>query len=164
MRWVIGRYGFLHARIEAMARRLRGDERGVSFILTAISLTVLIGFGGLAVDVVMWEVSKHSMQGAADQAALAAATAYANAGETVALGDSANAKNAAFAVAYVSGFVPPAVVTAVPAPNNGTTCISDGCLLVTIAQPQQRYFTAMFGTGDVPVSVSAVSTLTVSAN
>jgi Flp pilus assembly protein TadG len=163
MRWVIAKYRSVHARIEAVAHRLRADERGVTFVLTAMSAAVLIGFVGLATDVVMWEVQQRDMQGAADQAALAGATAYADAGETVALGDSTTAQNAAQAIAYKSGFVSPATVTAVKY-NNGTTCTSDACLQVTITQNQQRYFTALFSTSAVPVSASAVSIITVSAN
>src|SRR5260370_29360428 len=102
MRWTIAKLRPLHARFEAMARKLRADERGVSGIVTAIALTALMGFSGLAIDVVMWEVSQRSMQGAADQAALAAATAYRNAGETTPLGVNTTAWNAAYATAIQS--------------------------------------------------------------
>ena len=44
MRWTSAKIRSLHARIEAMARQLRGDERGASFVVTAIALTVLMGF------------------------------------------------------------------------------------------------------------------------
>src|ERR1700693_3501249 len=96
---VIAKYRSLHPRIEATARRLRADQRGVTGIVAAIAATVLLGFCGLAVDVVMWQVQQRTMQGAADQAALAAATAYKNAGETVALGDSTGGPNGAYATA-----------------------------------------------------------------
>src|SRR5260370_39966517 len=138
MRWTIAKLRPLHARFEAMARQLRGDERGVSGIVTAIALTALIGFSGFAIDVVMWEVSQHSMQGAADQAALAAPTAYRNAGETAAIGVSPTAINAAYATAMQSGY--PAASVTVAAYNNGGTCTNNGCIKLTIAQQQQRYF------------------------
>src|SRR5216684_3457201 len=156
MRWTIAKFRSFPARIEAMARKLRGDERGASFVVTAIALTVLMGFSGLAVDVVMWEVAKRDMQGVVDQAALAAATAFRNAGETTALGDSPTAQNAAYATAIQSGY--PASSVAVAPFNNGGTCTNNGCLQVTIAQPQQRYFTGIFLTSDVNVTVSAVGT------
>jgi uncharacterized membrane protein len=57
-------------------RNLRADNRGVSAIITALSLTALMGFAGLAADVAMWQINKRNMQGAADQAALAAVVAY----------------------------------------------------------------------------------------
>jgi len=156
MLWAITKFPSLHSRIKAMARKLRADERGVSGLVTAIALTVLMGFSGLAIDVVMWEVSQRSMQGAADQAALAAATAYRNAGETTALGVSTTAQNAAYATAIQSGY-PAASVTVAPF-NNGGTCTNNGCLQVTIAQSQQRYFTGIFLNSDVNVTVSAVGT------
>ena len=136
--------------------RLRADQRGVSGIVAAIAATVLLGFCGLAVDVVMWQVNQRTMQGAADQAALAAGTAYRNAGETTALGDTPSAQNAAYATAIRSGY-PSASVTVV-AYNNGTSCTNDGCLKVTITQQQPRYFTAIFSHDAVNVSTSAVGT------
>ena len=99
-------------------RRLAADRSGVSAVITAIALTTLMGFCGLAVDVVMWEVNQRSMQGAADQAALAAATAFRNAKATTALGDSTTAQNAAYATAIRNGY--PSVTVA--AYNNGGTC------------------------------------------
>jgi Putative Flp pilus-assembly TadE/G-like len=147
--------------------RLAADQRGVAGIVTAIAATVLLGFCGLAIDVVMWQVNQRSMQGAADQAALAAVTAYRNAGETGPLGDSATAKNGAYATAHAntSNWPGPAPTITVAAYNNGTTCTSsgalptgDGCLQVTITQQQPRFFTAIFSTEAVNASASAVGT------
>jgi hypothetical protein len=95
------------------------------------------------------------LQGAADQAALAAATAFRNAGETGALGDSTTAQNAAYATAIRSGY--PAASVTVAAYNNATTCTSDGCLEVTITQQQPQYFTALF-LSSFTASASAVGT------
>jgi Flp pilus assembly protein TadG len=137
--------------------RLAADERGVAGIVTAIAATMLMGFCGLAVDVIMWEVNQRSLQGAADQAALAAATAYRYAaGETLAMGDSATAKNGAYATAIRSGY--PAASVTLAAYNNGSSCTNDGCLQVAITQQQQRYFTAIFSTEAVNASASAVGT------
>jgi hypothetical protein len=119
-------------------------------------LTTLAGFCGLAVDVVMWEVNQRSLQGAADQAVLAAATAYRNAGETGALGDSTTAQNAAYATAIRNGY--PAGSITVAAFNNGSSCQNNGCLQVSITQQQPRYFTGIFATSAVTDSASAVGT------
>src|SRR5437763_10511147 len=156
MRWIIAKCPLLHARIEAIARKLGADQRGVSGLVTAISLTALMGFSGLAIDVVMWEVNQRSMQGAADQAALGAAAAFRSAGQTTALGLSPTAQAAAYATAIQSGYDAASVIVA-PF-NNGTTCTNNGCIQVTITQPQQRYFTGIFLTSDVNASVSAVGT------
>jgi Flp pilus assembly protein TadG len=151
------KYRSIPARIETTSRRLRADERGVAGLVTAIAATVLLGFCGLAIDVIMWQVNQRGLQGAADQAALGAATAYRNAGETTALGDSQTAKNGAYATAIQSGY--PAASVTVAAYNNAGTCINDGCLQVTITQQQQqRFFTAIFMTQDFSESASAVGT------
>ncbi len=156
MRRAIRKFRSLRARIEAIACKLRVDERGVSGIVTAMALTALMGFSGLAIDVVMWQSNQRAMQGAADQAALAAPTAFRNAGETTALGLSPTALNAAYATAIQSGY--PAASVTVAAYNNGSTCTNNGCIQVTITQQQERYFTGIFLTSTVNVSVSAVGT------
>lgn len=147
MRWI--------ARFQPrLLRRLASDRSGVSAVITAIALTTLAGFCGLAVDVVMWEVDQRAMQGAADQAALAAATAFRNANETTALGDSTTAQNAAYATAIRNGYSG----TAVAPYNNGGTCTNDGCIQVTISQQQPRYFTGIFTSSAITTSVNAVAT------
>jgi Flp pilus assembly protein TadG len=145
----------LMLQVRSQLQELTADRRGVTAVITAIALATLIGFCGLAVDVVMWEVNQRDLQGAADQAALAAATAFRNAGETGALGDSTTAQNAAYATAIRSGY--PAASVTVAAYNNATTCTSDGCLEVTITQQQPQYFTALF-LSSFTASATAVGT------
>jgi Flp pilus assembly protein TadG len=53
--------------------RLWHDERGVSAIMVAISLTVLVGFAGLGVETGLWYAIKRQNQSAADAAAISAA-------------------------------------------------------------------------------------------
>jgi Flp pilus assembly protein TadG len=143
------------SQLQELACRVAADQCGVTAVITAIALTTLVGFCGLAVDVVMWEVNQRDLQGAADQAALAAATAFRNAGETGALGDSTTAQNAAYATAIRSGYTAASVTVA--AYNNATTCTGDGCLEVTITQQQPQYFTTVFFSG-ITTSASAVGT------
>lgn len=145
-----------HLHMPRTLRRVADDERGVTAIITAIALTVLLGFCGLAIDVVMWEVNQRAMQGAADQAALAAGTAYRSAGETGPMGDSATAQNAAFATALQNGFGTSAI--SVEAYNNGSSCTNDGCIQVTLTEPQKRYFTAIFMKSGITTTASAVGT------
>jgi len=52
---------FLH-----VLRRVSGDQRGAIAVTTALTLPVLLGFGGMAVDASMWLRAKSSVQGAAD--------------------------------------------------------------------------------------------------
>src|SRR6516165_4277263 len=53
--------------------RVWRDERGVSAIMVAISLTVLVGFAGLGVETGLWYAIKRQNQSAADAAAISAA-------------------------------------------------------------------------------------------
>ena len=136
-------------------RALVADQRGVSAVVTAFALMGLIGLCGLATDAVLWQVDYRTLQGAADQAALAGVTAFRNAGETGALGDSTTAQNAAYATAIQNGYAASAI--SVVAYNNGGTCTNDGCLQVTIAQPEPRYFSAVFSSSAVTDTVSSVA-------
>lgn len=54
-------------------RRLAADQSAFSAVLTALALTMLMGFVGLAIDVGMWQWTQRDMQEAADHAAFAAA-------------------------------------------------------------------------------------------
>jgi Flp pilus assembly protein TadG len=53
--------------------RVWRDERGVSAVIIALSLTVLVGFAGLGVDTGLWYSIKRQNQSAADAAAISAA-------------------------------------------------------------------------------------------
>ena len=121
----------------ARLRNLCTDNRGVSAIITALSLTALMGFAGLGVDVAMWEISKRNMQGAADQAALAAVVAYLAGGGS---GPAATAQGVAANFGFTNGnngvVVTPANVS--PSPTG-----YDAAYSVTISQPQPQYFSAL---------------------
>lgn len=54
------------------------DKKGVTVVVVAISLVVIIGFAALAVDVGYFMVSRNQLQNAADAAALGAARALGN--------------------------------------------------------------------------------------
>ena len=58
-------------------KRLLSDRRGGVAVMTALSLTSLLGFAGLGTEATMWYVTKRNMQGATDAAAYTAATAEA---------------------------------------------------------------------------------------
>jgi len=55
--------------------KILGDERGAAIVWTAVSLGVLVGFAGLAIDVPYLYVARQQAQTAADAAALAGANA-----------------------------------------------------------------------------------------
>lgn len=58
-------------------KRIRSEQRGSALIITALSMPVLIGAAGLAVDTVQWTLWKRQMQRSADSAALAGTYAIA---------------------------------------------------------------------------------------
>jgi Flp pilus assembly protein TadG len=62
-------------RIARTLRRLSTDTSGNAMLLMAISMPVLVGGAGMAVDVSQWYTWKRELQLASDQAALAAAWA-----------------------------------------------------------------------------------------
>jgi Flp pilus assembly protein TadG len=57
---------------KALLRLLR-DQRGVTAVLVALTVPVLLLFGGLAIDTGAWFTTKRQIQSAADAAALSAA-------------------------------------------------------------------------------------------
>jgi Flp pilus assembly protein TadG len=63
---------FEHSRGSVIAKFWR-DERGVSAVMVAVSLAVLIGFAGLGVETGLWYAIKRQNQSAADAAAISAA-------------------------------------------------------------------------------------------
>jgi Flp pilus assembly protein TadG len=82
-------------------RRLAANDSGVTAVLTGLALTVLMGFAGLAVDAAYWQLNQRNMQGAADQAAFAAAH-VADAGATAAVATT-TAKGVAAQFGFVDG-------------------------------------------------------------
>ena len=48
---------------------LAGDRSGATAVVIGLTMTVLLGFVGLAVDAGVWYADRRSAQGAADSAA-----------------------------------------------------------------------------------------------
>ena len=68
--------GAMH-RTSRFLQRLSRDQRGSIGIIAAVSLAVLLAFGGLGVDAALWMRAKYDAQGAADAAANSVAAAAA---------------------------------------------------------------------------------------
>jgi Flp pilus assembly protein TadG len=131
---------------------LAHDKKGATAVVMALGATAIIGITGLAIDVASWEVNVRKMQGAADQAALAALTvANSNAG-----GDKTTE---AKAVAATDGFVDGqgnVTVTVNQPPSQGSHKISSA-LEVVITQPQSLMFTGLFLTTAPTATARAVA-------
>ncbi len=59
--------------VKRLLRRVRRDQRGVTFILAAVSMTSLVGFGAVVTDVAYLYHAKRVLQASTDAAALAGA-------------------------------------------------------------------------------------------
>lgn len=121
--------------LPALTRRLAADRRGVTAIITGITLSALMGFAGLAIDVSEWLNATRGLQAAADQAAYSAAFA---AGTNGCASTSASTQAAAIAAArgYING---------VNSTTVNTTCNSSASTFtVTISQTQPMWFANLF--------------------
>ena len=131
--------------------KIRKDETGQVLVLTALSMTLMLGFVGLAVDVGMLFHAKRNMQIAADAAALAGALDYKyNASPSLAV---AAAQNAALAngitnLGDLTVHVPPA-----DGPNAGST----GFVEAIVSVPNPTVFMSLFGFNSVNVGARAVA-------
>jgi Flp pilus assembly protein TadG len=117
------------------------DRRGVTAIIAAIGATVLLGFTGLAVDVAYWETTERAVQGAADQASLAAALKYeegASQDQIVAEGKAVAAKHG-----FVDGQNGVTVTVNWP-PKSGAYTGDTTAVEVIIQTPMPTFFAQFF--------------------
>lgn len=128
-------------------KNLRKDESGQTLIFTALCITVLIGFVGLAVDVGLLFRAKTNLQKVADNAAIAGA-------EEIKSGNwSAAALTSAAQHGVTSG-----VSVSLNAPYH------PGAVYVAITQSQQTYLASVFGVSNVTVGAAAAAGLVTSGN
>ena len=128
-------------RLGGVFHRARIERRGVIAPLVAVATPVLIGFAGLAIDAAEWEATKTGMQGAADRAALAAATASQRSG-----GNNTAQLTEARSIAASHGFVhgKDNVQVNIGAPQSGNYASTAGALEVTISGRARLSFTSLF--------------------
>ena len=121
------------------------DERGSVAILTGISLTVLIAFAGLGVDVSLWLRAKSNVQSAADAAANSVAAAAALPGATWA-NSSARIQAEANAASAANGFqngMNGVTVTVNYPPLSGAYAGNGNAYEVIIGAPQKLYLASV---------------------
>ncbi len=136
------KFGFL-----SFLRRFRGDRRGASVLVFALTLPIMIGFLGLGSEVAYWYVNQRTMQTAADFGAFSAAVdlrggkldSYAMVeGKSEALDNGADA-----ATDTVTVNIPPL---------SGAITTSDAAEVI-IVRSLPRLFSAIFV--DEPMSITA---------
>src|SRR5688572_14131997 len=114
--------------------RLAREDKGQTFVIAALLMTVLLGFAGLAVDVAWYGLNLMRMQRAADAAALA--------GVVYLPGNPSGANSAALAEATKNGYTSGGGVSVLSQPDP----INNRMLDVTVQAPVQTYFARMLGT------------------
>ncbi len=147
-----------------MSRRLRHmiagwsrSRHGNVAIITGLLAPVLVGFCGLGAETGYWYLRERALQGAVDVAAYDGAMALrSGASQTVIAAD-------ASADAAKSGWTATQGSIAVNAPPTSGPNQNDRSVEVLLTENEQRYFTAMFFSGTVPINVRAVASYTISA-
>src|SRR5579863_9951911 len=125
-------------------------ENGQALIFTALSMSILLGFMGLAIDVGLLFRAKRNLQIAADAAATAGALDLSrglSASNAASLSLSSNTEVGSSTVAIAESD-PPA-----DGPNKGTT----GFVEVVLTQPNPTAFMGMFNFKSVSVGARAVA-------
>ena len=135
------------------AQLLRDREGGVA-VLTAMSLSTLLGFAGLGTEATLWYVAKRNMQGASDAAAFTAEAASIAGQNSTAF--TAAAKAIATQYGYTDGVGGITVAVNNP-PTQGAFTGNAAAIEVIITQPQQLLFSRLFLASGVSVSARAVA-------
>ena len=137
------------------------DRQGVTAVATALAMTVLAGFAGIATDVAFWETAKRDMQGAADEAAYTAAIAADSTGVTGSSSSNCtapciNAKGITAKMGYVDAQGGVTVVVNNP-PSAGASAGSSRGWEVIVTKPQPMWFARVFMSTAPTASARAVA-------
>jgi Flp pilus assembly protein TadG len=133
-----------------LPRRLAADQRGVTAIVTALGLVVLMGFAGMAIDVGAWLTAQRGLQSTADQGAYSAADA-AGSSSCASTEASTQARAILAGRGYING-------------QNGVTVAvscdpSQSTFTVRVSQQQPLWFSRIFLSNAPTVSASATAQL-----
>jgi Flp pilus assembly protein TadG len=137
-------------------RQAIDDRSGAAAIMMALSLPVMLGVAGLAVDAALWQYNRNNAQGAADAAAMSA-VASAIAGDSIDRVQS-EAYSAAAAAGYIRG--QNATVTLNNPPTSGNYAGNSNAYEVIITEAQPQYFSALYMKGGPTISARAVALVT----
>jgi hypothetical protein len=123
----------------------RKHEAGQVIPLVAVCLTVLMGFGGMAVDNGYWQYSQRQQQSAADGAAVDGAQALAAGGCGSSGVATTAAQNGAAGNGYTNGGT--TTVTVSNPPSTGPYSGNDCAVSVQISAQHSTFFSRLFGRG-----------------
>jgi Flp pilus assembly protein TadG len=149
--------GAMH-RVSRLFVRLLRDRHGSVGIITAVTLAVLLAFGGLGVDAAIWMKAKNDAQAAADSAAGSVAAAASALNPAARL--TAEANSAAAANGFQNG-VNGVIVTMNNPPASGAYAGNANAYEVIVSAPQKLFLaSALAGTAAPTVRGRAVALLT----
>lgn len=132
----------------SLLAELARDRRGVAAPVTALGLTVVLGFVGLGVDLGHGYLQRRTAQHAADSAAFSAAAALTRGGGDAAAEARAVAARYGFPATQVAVNLPPTT-----GPNTGRA----GYVEVLAEQPGRRFFASLIGVGPSTIRARAVA-------
>jgi hypothetical protein len=132
--------------------RLCRDRSGTIAVMTALSLTALVGFAGLGIETTQWYTEKRSIQTASDDAALSAAIAY---GQGNTSGYTTEGKSVAGSDGFIDGTNQVSVTVNKP-PTSGPYASNASAIQVVIVAPAKPILSKMF-IGDFNISASSVA-------
>ncbi|HVB34869.1 MAG TPA: pilus assembly protein TadG-related protein [Patescibacteria group bacterium] len=152
----------------------RRAERGVSLVLVALGLVLILALAGLGVDLATLYVARNEAQRSADAAALAGADTFVTSGITIGLTTAGAAQTTAATQAtqvgnanLVVGRSPGLDTTNFNASCPAPTSVSGGCfdfstsndprITVQVYENMPTYFMKIFGISTVPVLASATA-------
>jgi Putative Flp pilus-assembly TadE/G-like len=129
----------------------RKNQSGQALISTVLALTVLLGFGGLAIDMGALRYEKRLQQTAADAAAVAGASNLTHGGVTT------GAQNASAANGFTDG-VNNVTVTINNPPASGPHSGNGNYVEALVVAVQPTYFMRIFGINSETITARAVAT------
>jgi len=136
-------------------------RRGVVAVLVAACLVVLVMFVAIVVDGGIVQDRRRHLQAATDSAAMAAAAQlFMQDPATQGMDPQNAARDSARAIAAANGYGndgTTSIVTVNIPPTSGPFNGQRNYAEVTIEYRQQRYFSGVFGTGNLPIKARAVS-------
>ena len=144
--------------IRRLLPRFLADERGSYLALMTLALPVLVGAGGLATEGGYWLYSHREVQGAADNAAYSAATAYAI--DSAAYLPAQAKAAAASSYGLVDGQNGVTVVLNKPPVGlcGGASYVGvDSAIEVAVTRSVGRSLSAMWGSGNVNICGRAIA-------
>jgi hypothetical protein len=136
-----------------LMRRLK-EDRGITLIITALAMSILLGFMGLAIDVGLLYRAQRKLQIAADSAAIAGTLEYLYTGSLSSATTYADNASSANGFTNGSGGV---VVAAYDPPADGPNTGSTSFFESIVSQPTPTIFMSLFGIKTVTIKARAVA-------